>query len=73
MLLLHRPMADADVVAGVAAALAAGAVTAEAVAVEARKATDLRADVTTPLADGKTGIAAAPPAPSPPLAAAAGV
>jgi hypothetical protein len=39
VLLLHRAMAHEHVVAGIAAALAAGALTADAVAVEARKAT----------------------------------
>jgi transposase len=38
VLLLHRAMAHEHVVAGIAAALAAGALTADAVAVEARKA-----------------------------------
>jgi hypothetical protein len=37
-MLLHRAMAHEHVVAGIAAALAAGALTADAVAVEARKA-----------------------------------
>ena len=38
VLLLHRAMAHEHVVAGIAAALAAGALTADTVAVEARKA-----------------------------------
>ena len=37
VLLLHRSLADADVVAGIAAALTVGAVTADVVAVEARR------------------------------------
>ncbi|ODA90860.1 transposase [Leifsonia xyli subsp. xyli] len=37
VLLLHRSMTDADVVAGIAAALTVGAVTADVVAVEARR------------------------------------
>ena len=40
VLLLHRHMAHEHVVAGLAAALGAGALTADAVALEARKATD---------------------------------
>jgi len=68
VLLLHRHMADADVVAGLAAAVVAGAVTADAVAVEARKAADLRADV--PSADrGHTGTASAQSATPAPAAA----
>ena len=40
MLLLHRRMAHEHVVAGIAAALRAGAMTADVVAMEARKAAD---------------------------------
>jgi hypothetical protein len=62
VLLLHRHMTDVDVVAGLAAAVAAGAVTADAVAVEARKAADLRAGAPLSVEDGKTSLAAAHPA-----------
>ena len=51
VLLLHRTMGHEHVVAGIAAALAAGALTADAVAVEARKA-----------AQADAGKAARPPA-----------
>jgi len=40
VLLLHRHMRHLDVVAGIAAALSAGALTADAVALEARKIAD---------------------------------
>lgn len=49
VLLLHRTMTAADVTAGIAAALSVGAVTADVVAVEARRHT------TTTLADGSRG------------------
>jgi transposase len=42
VLLLHRHMADADVIAGIGAALSVGAHTAEVVAVEARKVAETR-------------------------------
>ncbi|MGW7027158.1 IS21 family transposase [Streptomyces xanthophaeus] len=48
VLLLHRHMAHEDVVAGIAAALKAGALTADAVALEARKAADTDASVPAP-------------------------
>lgn len=51
VLLLHRAMAHEDVVAGIAAALAAGALTADAVAVEARKAAQAGSGETTRPAD----------------------
>lgn len=44
VLLLHRRMRHEDVVAGIAAALQAGALTADAVALEARRLTDEAAD-----------------------------
>jgi hypothetical protein len=58
VLLLHRAMAHEHVVAGIAAALTAGALTADAVAVEARKAA--QAD-TTAGTDGTDVPAAVPP------------
>ena len=42
MLLLHRHLGHADVLAGVSAALAVGSVSADVVAVEARKAAQQR-------------------------------
>jgi hypothetical protein len=48
VLLLHRSMAHDHVVAGIAAALAAGARTADAVAVEARKAAQSESATTGP-------------------------
>ena len=42
MLLLHRHMDDADVIAGIGAALSVGAHAADVVAVEARKVADAR-------------------------------
>jgi hypothetical protein len=55
VLLLHRSMAHEHVVTGIATALAAGALTPDAVAVEARKAAQDDADTTaaqaTPPAD----------------------
>lgn len=57
VLLLHRHMDSEHVVAGLAAALAAGALTADAVALEARKA----ADADDPAA-GQDAALAAPPA-----------
>ncbi|MFF1372721.1 IS21 family transposase [Streptomyces virginiae] len=48
VLLLHRHMAHEDVVAGIATALKAGALTADAVALEARKAADTDARVPAP-------------------------
>jgi transposase len=59
VLLLHRHTAHEHVVAGLAAALRAGALTADAVALEARKAAD---------ADGHPGHQAAPAAPQPAVA-----
>jgi transposase len=56
VLLLHRRMADEHVVAGIAAALSAGALTCDAVALEARKAADTGA----PAAPGRPGEPAAP-------------
>ena len=41
VLLLHRHMDDADVIAGISAALSVGAATADVVAVEARKAAEV--------------------------------
>jgi hypothetical protein len=43
VLLLHRHMDDADVIAGIGAALSAGAHTADVVAIEARKVAEARA------------------------------
>lgn len=48
VLLLHRHMTHEDVVAGIATALKAGALTADAVALEARKAADTDARVPAP-------------------------
>lgn len=48
VLLLHRHMAHEDVVAGIAAALKVGARTADAVALEARKAADTETAAPTP-------------------------
>jgi transposase len=45
VLLLHRHMDDADVIAGIGAALSVGAHTADVVAVEARKVAETRAGV----------------------------
>jgi transposase len=59
VLLLHRVMAHEHVVAGIAAALTAGALTADAVAVEARKAA--QADTEPAPAGGDTVAAALPP------------
>jgi len=42
VLLLHRHMDDADVIAGIGAALSVGAHTADVVAVEARKVAETR-------------------------------
>ena len=42
MLLLHRHMDDADVIAGIGAALSVGATAADVVAVEARKVAETR-------------------------------
>jgi transposase len=47
VLLLHRHLSHRDVVTGLGAAVTAGAVTADAVAMEARKAADLRTSVDT--------------------------
>ena len=58
VLLLHRAMACEHVVAGIAAALAAGALTADAVAVEARKAAQ---SDTTEVTGGADMPAAVPP------------
>jgi transposase len=58
VLLLHRAMAHEHVVAGIAAALGVGALTADAVAVEARKA-----------AQAETGPVVAAPAAGPPAVA----
>ena len=57
-MLLHRAIAHEHVVAGIAAALAAGALTADAVAVEARKAAQA--------GDGGTARPDTPP-PAPPV------
>jgi hypothetical protein len=61
VLLLHRRLAAAAVVAGMAAALAAGSVDPKVVAVEARRAAGTRASVVVPI-DG--GLPAARPAPA---------
>ena len=60
VLLLHRHMDDADVIAGIGAALSVGAHTADVVAVEARKVAETRA------APGGTGAAAGRPTPRSP-------
>jgi hypothetical protein len=57
VLLLHRSMPHEHVVAGIAAALAAGALTADAVAVEARKAAQGEAGDTAPAEQGCAGPA----------------
>ncbi|UUV30729.1 IS21 family transposase [Amycolatopsis roodepoortensis] len=57
VLLLHRHMTHEHVVAGLAAALRAGALTADAVALEARKAADT--DITPPSASDRVVPAAA--------------
>jgi transposase len=54
VLLLHRNLAHADVVAGLQAALAVGATSADIVAVEARRAADTRRQATPPPAPEKT-------------------
>jgi transposase len=68
VLLLHRHMDDADVIAGIGAALSVGAHTADVVAVEARKVAETRS--TSPAEAGESGrvtsltmrrIAALPP------------
>jgi transposase len=55
VLLLHRRLAASAVVAGMAAALAAGSVDAKVVAVEARRAADTRPGTVTPIGDAKGG------------------
>jgi hypothetical protein len=52
VLLLHRHMDDADVIAGIGAALSVGAHTADVVAVEARKVAETR--------EGQSGAGTAP-------------
>ncbi|MQA87490.1 MAG: hypothetical protein GEV03_23415 [Streptosporangiales bacterium] len=54
--LLHRSMAHEHVVAGIAAALAVGALTADAVAVEARKAAQADDDADAALAETSDDI-----------------
>jgi hypothetical protein len=62
VLMLHRSMAHQDVLAGITAALSVGALTADAVAVEARKATQDSAGQT-----GDTAVAGGRADPVPPV------
>jgi transposase len=63
VLLLHRHLAHDHVVVGLAAALRAGALTADAVALEARKAADETTDNTTEASYATTGTGARASAP----------
>lgn len=49
VLLLHRHLAHADVLAGISAAVSVGSVNADVVAVEARKAAQQRGAASTPV------------------------
>ena len=60
VLLLHRRLAHPDVVAGVQAALAVGAASADVVAVEARRAAETRRQAMSPASEGAAGTTSRP-------------
>ena len=60
VLLLHRRLAHPDVVAGVQAALAVGATSADVVAVEARRAAETRRQAMSPASEGPAGTTSRP-------------